>query len=143
MLFPSETERRLGPDAAGMHVDILFNSDPGAIEAIAQAILAFVRDIRWTPAKTAEIETALLRALTGAIGPHPGNGQPRKVRCCVAHNAERGTIITLRDPGRRTVSASIPCPVIEQTVCSSEGRGIYLINELDDQRSKKARCKQS
>ncbi len=117
-----------------MLVDILFNSDPSAIEAIAQAILAFVRDIQWTPAKTAEIETALLRALTGAIDPHRGNNQPRKVRCCVAHDAEQGTIITLRDPGQRITSASIPRPVIEQTVYPGEGRGIYLIDQLDGKR---------
>ena len=65
---------------------------------------------------------------------HGCKKDPKKmVEFCVTCDESRGMLIIVRDPGPGFDPASLPSPLIGQTLFSSHGRGIYLINRLMDE----------
>jgi serine/threonine-protein kinase RsbW len=80
-----------------------------------------------------EVELALREALSNAVV-HGGRSDTTKlVQLCVACDESHGLLIVVRDPGSGFDPSTIPSPVQGQTIYSSHGRGIFLINQLMDE----------
>jgi serine/threonine-protein kinase RsbW len=108
-------------------------ADVNAISPLVDSVMGIVAEVGCAAGKELEVETSLREALANAIV-HGCEKDPRKtVQFCVACDETRGMLIVVRDPGAGFDPAKIPSPVIGETVFSSHGRGIYLINELMDE----------
>ncbi len=116
-------------DKLVVRLDICFSAEPGAILAIVEAILAITTDLRWTAVTESEIYAALRRAFTAALSGWEKH-RSREVRCCVACDQELGSLILLRNPGKKKKVVPLPSRAVGEKMYSEHGRGIYLINQL-------------
>lgn len=104
----------------------------GAISPVVEEILTVTRRMGCAVDKEFEVETALREALANAVRHGCGRDPEKKVQVCVACDDSRGMLIVVRDPGPGFDPREIPDPVRGESLFSSGGRGIFLINSLMD-----------
>ena len=61
------------------------------------------------------------------------NIKPGKIYSCVGIDQSRGMLIIVRNPGEGFDPTSIANPTMGQNIYSTQGRGIFLINQLMDE----------
>ena len=91
------------------------------------------QEMECTTGKEFEIETALREALANAIVHGCKQDPSQKIQLCVGCDQSRGMLIIVRDPGEGFDPTSLPNPTTGQNIYATQGRGIFLINQLMDE----------
>ena len=113
--------------------DVQFPAHLNEVVNVVDRIMKIVQEMQCAAGSEFEIELALREALVNAVV-HGCRSDPDKmVQCCVACDETRGLLIVVRDPGPGFDPASLPSPIVGQTLFASHGRGIYMINQLMDE----------
>jgi len=77
-----------------------------------------------------EIETALREALANAIVHGCKQDPSQKIQLCVGCDQSRGMLIIVRNSGEGFDPTRIASPTMGQNIYATQGRGIFLINQL-------------
>jgi serine/threonine-protein kinase RsbW len=120
------------PSRLSVKFDVSLAADLKEISPVVARAMEVVESLGCAEGRETEIEIALREALSNAIRHGSRNDPGKRVRCCVACDAERGMLIVVRDEGTGFDPAALPSPVVGERVFASHGRGIYLINQLMD-----------
>jgi serine/threonine-protein kinase RsbW len=116
-----------------LKLDVTLPADSSAVSPVIGKIMAVISEMECAAGRGFEIELALYEALANAIKHGSANDPSKQIQCCVACDHARGMLIIIRDPGPGFDPASIPCPIVGQSLFATGGRGIYLINQLMDE----------
>jgi serine/threonine-protein kinase RsbW len=116
-----------------LRLETIVPADVTRISPTVEQVMELAREMDCTTGKEFEIETALREALANAIVHGCKQDPSRNVQLCVGCDQARGMVIIVRNPGEGFDPASIPNPTMGQNVYSTQGRGIFLINQLMDE----------
>jgi len=116
-----------------VRLDVTIAADVDAVSSVVQAVMEIAKEMKCAAGKESDVELALREALVNAVVHGCKGDASKQVECCVACDQSRGILIVVRDPGTGFDPASIPSPIVGQSVFSEHGRGIYLINQLMDE----------
>ena len=115
-----------------LRIDRAVRARVDEISPLVDELMEVISEMGCGEGKAFEIETSIREALANAIV-HGANGDAeKKIQITVACDEERGMLIVVRDPGPGFDPAKLPSPVVGQSIYSTHGRGIYLINRLMD-----------
>jgi serine/threonine-protein kinase RsbW len=121
------------PACSACKLDMTISANPNAISGVVDGVMQIAREMKCAEGKEYEVELSLREALANAIV-HGCNSDPtKKVECCVACTEQSDVVIVVRDPGAGFTPAAVPNPLASENLCSTHGRGIYLINQLMDE----------
>lgn len=107
--------------------------DIDAIEPVVHQVMEAVSETNCVPGSHFEVDLALREALANAVIHGCAKDAKKEVQVCVACAESYGILIVIRDPGAGFDPNSIPSPVESQSIHSSHGCGIFLINQLMDE----------
>jgi len=116
-----------------VRLDVTIAADVDAVSSVVQAVMEIAKEMKCVAGKESDVELALREALVNAVVHGCKGDASKQVECCVACDQSRGILIVVRDPGTGFDPASIPSPIVGQSVFSEHGRGIYLITQLMDE----------
>jgi serine/threonine-protein kinase RsbW len=116
-----------------VRLDLELPGDASAISGAVERVLVLARESGCAQGKEFEVETALREALANAIRYGCEHNPGKTVQLSVSCDQGRGMLIVVRDPGPGFDPAQVPSPIVGESLYSSHGRGIYLINQLMDQ----------
>lgn len=106
-----------------LRLDFTIPAEVGAIAPVVEGVLDIARRMGCAPGKEMEIETALRESLANVILHGAQNDPTKKVQCCVVCDESRGML----------------SPVRAESLFSSHGRGIYLIQPVNGRGPVRAR----
>ena len=133
---PSEEqfpEYNFDPEKLSLRVKVTLAASRNAVDPVVEQVMEAVRQMKCVDGKEDAIELALQEALANAVV-HGAKEDPSKVvECLVACDEQRGILIIVRDPGEGFDPGAIPSCTVGESLYSSHGRGIFLINQLMDE----------
>lgn len=115
-----------------IQIEYSFPSEVAAISPFADNFILMLTQCRCISGNEEDVETALREALNNAVV-HGNQEDPRK---CVLVNCRcelSEVCITVRDQGRGFDLSKVPDPTTPGRLCSSSGRGIYLMKASMDE----------
>jgi serine/threonine-protein kinase RsbW len=121
------------PLCSACEFDMTFQAEMSAIDTVTEGVMQVSKNHRWAGENEFAIETALREALANAIRHGCKNDSSKRVQCCVTFDETGGVLIVVRDPGAGFVPATVPDPIQPENKLKSNGRGVFLINELMDE----------
>lgn len=121
------------PACSACKLDVTIPANPNAISGVVDGVMQIAREMKCAEGNEFQIELALREALANAIVHGCHNDSTKKVECCVACTEQSDVVIVVRDPGAGFTPAAVPDPLAAENLCSTHGRGIYLINQLMDE----------
>ncbi len=113
------------------HLRVCAPGHRSSISPMVQSLMEVVKETDCAAGKEFEVEIALQEALANAVV-HGCRNDPAKVVECELACRDAELLIVVRDPGPGFDPLAVPNPVAEENLCSSHGRGIYLIRQLVD-----------
>ena len=116
-----------------LRLETTFPADVRKISPIVEQVMELAQEMDCTTGKEFEIETALREALANAIVHGCKQDPSQKIQLCVGCDQSRGMLIIVRNPGEGFDPTSIPDPTMGQNIYATQGRGIFLINQLMDE----------
>jgi serine/threonine-protein kinase RsbW len=114
-------------------LQVTLAADQSAVDAVVQRIMDSIREKDCAGGRESAIELALSEALANAVVHGAKSDASKIVECDVACDANRSLLIVVRDPGDGFDPATIPSPVVGESLFSGHGRGVYLITQLMDE----------
>lgn len=123
-----------GPDAEKplLHRTVRVPGHVSSISPVVDGLMDAVKDSPCVAGREFAIETALREALANAVLHGCRNDAAQVVECALSCSGSGGIHIVVRDPGRGFDPASVPDPLAEENLCSTHGRGVFLITGLMD-----------
>jgi len=121
------------PACSACKLDVTIPANPNAINGVVDGVMQIAREMKCAEGNEYQIELALREALANAIVHGCENDVNKKVECCVACTENSDVMIVVRDPGAGFDPKAVPNPLAAETLNSTHGRGIYLINQLMDE----------
>ncbi len=128
-----ESTCQFDADDVHLRLDVTMEGSREAIPGVVERIMALVRETGCAEGHEFEIELALNEAIANAVVHGCGGDPAKRVRLCVACQAEHGMLIAVRDPGEGFDPATLPSPIVGERIYESHGRGIFLIRRLMDE----------
>src|SRR5262245_11345644 len=116
-----------------LRVETTIPAEVSKISPVVEQVMELAQEMDCTTGKEFEIETALREALANAIVHGCKRDSAQKIQLCVGCDRSRGMLIIVRNPGEGFDPSTIPNPTIAQNLYSTQGRGLYLINQLMDE----------
>ena len=116
-----------------LRLETTFPADVTKISPVVEQVMDLAQEMECTTGKEFEIETALREALANAIVHGCKQDPNQKIQLCVGCDQSRGMLIIVRDPGEGFDPTSLPNPTTGQNIYATQGRGIFLINQLMDE----------
>jgi serine/threonine-protein kinase RsbW len=116
-----------------LRLETTFPADVAKISPVVEQVMELAQEMDCSTGKEFEIETALREALANAIVHGCKHDPSQKVQLCVGCDQSRGMLIIVRNPGEGFDPTSIPNPTMGQNIYATQGRGIFLINQLMDE----------
>ena len=121
------------PDSLIVRLEMTLAAHTEAINPTVMSIMGIVSKMGCGDGKEFEIETAIREALANAIVHGCREDRNKTVSISVGCDESRGMIIVVRDSGDGFDPATVPSPLLGQTIYEDHGRGIFLINRLMDE----------
>jgi|SRR6516225_8839010 serine/threonine-protein kinase RsbW len=117
-------------DKLVMKLDEVVSSDVVGIidETVAKVMAVIERTGCWDDIEN--IDLALREALANAIIHGSVSDPAKSARICVALHKDCDMLIVVKDAGSGFDPSQLPNPVMGQSLLSTHGKGIYLINLL-------------
>lgn len=104
-----------------------------AVERVIRRIMRVARTMGCARGELHKVEIALREALHNAIV-HGSRGDPKKkVSVCCLCTEDKGMLLVVRDFGPGFDPSRVPDPTRARNICSSHGRGIFLMRQLMDE----------
>ncbi len=128
-----ESTCQFDADDIQLRLDVTVAGDREAIPGIVERIMALVRETGCAAGSEFEVELALNEAIANAVVHGCGNDPAKRIRLCVACQAEHGMLVAVRDPGEGFDPSTLPSPIVGERIYESHGRGIFLIHRLMDE----------
>jgi serine/threonine-protein kinase RsbW len=116
-----------------LRLETTFPADVTKISPVVEQVMELAQEMDCSTGKEFEIETALREALANAIVHGCKHDPSQKVQLCVGCDESRGMLIIVRNPGEGFDPTNIPNPTMGQNIYATQGRGIFLINQLMDE----------
>jgi serine/threonine-protein kinase RsbW len=116
-----------------LRLETTIPADVTKISPVVEEVMELAREMDCTTGKEFEIETALREALANAIVHGCKQDPSQKIQLCVGCDQSRGMLIIVRNPGEPFDPARIPNPTMGRNIYATQGRGIFLINQLMDE----------
>ena len=106
-----------------------------ALEVVVGSVMTVVKTLPCSPTEVDDVDLALREALANAIF-HGNRADPAKkviVACFCECASGGGLLLVVRDEGAGFDPAQVPAPTTPETICSTHGRGIFLMRHLMDE----------
>ena len=116
-----------------LRLETTFPADITKIWTIVEQVMELAQKMDCTIGKEFEIETGLREALERYCAWMQTEPQPEDTAVCVGCDQSRGMLIIVRNPGEGFDPTSIANPTLGQNIYATQGRGIFLINQLMDE----------
>ena len=116
-----------------LRLETTLPADVTKISPIVEQVMQLAQEMDCTTGKEFEIETALREALANAIVHGCKQDPSQKIQLCVGCDQSRGMLIIVRNPGEGFDPTSVANPTMGQNIYATQGRGIFLINQLMDE----------
>ena len=121
------------PERLSLRLRVTLAADRKSVDPVVEQVMEAVRQTKCVDGKEDAIEVSLEEALANAVV-HGAKEDPTKiVECLVACDEQRGVLIIVRDPGEGFDPKALPSCTVGESLYSSHGRGIFLINQLMDE----------
>jgi len=133
MASEPSTKCNFEADKLIMKLKIALTAERTAVDPVVRSVMEIVRAMQCAPGKEDDVELALTEALANAVV-HGAKEDPSKmIECLVACDEARGMLIVVRDPGTGFDPSALPDCCHGENLYRSQGRGIFLINQLMDE----------
>jgi serine/threonine-protein kinase RsbW len=114
-------------------LELRMPGDPGAISAVADAVVATLIRLDVPEEKRMEVALAVQEALANAVVHGCKNDSSKEVRCRLQRDPNGRIVITVTDPGHGFRQEDLAHPKQAENLYRDHGRGVYLIRQLMDE----------
>jgi serine/threonine-protein kinase RsbW len=120
----------VNPACLELKFEVTISGDREVVPDATEQIMETIRQMPCAKNHLNEVRIALIEALANAVIHGNKENPDKKVTVHGACEAGEKLLLVVTDEGEGFDPASIPDPTVAENVYSSNGRGVYLINQL-------------